>query len=338
MIAPQADRRPIPFTVIGGFLGAGKTTAVNALLESVAGRRIAVLVNDFGGLAIDAALVAERNATTISLTNGCVCCSLVGGLVRALLDTMALEPAPDCIVVEASGVSDPRRIAQIARADPGLIPDATIVLVAADQWRTLSRDRYVGDTVKQQVAAADFLVLNKVDNVNHSELDSLRAELRARAPRARLLESVGARLPYSELLGHALDDALGKAAALDASFAASDAHAHQFATRVLRSSAPVSSALLRRALDDLPPAVLRAKGFVRLDETPAAWHLVQTVGSRWSLVTAAPRDPDEDSALVLMGPTATLADADLAALAAAFGQALPNTSPVPAPARVARGR
>jgi ribosomal protein L23 len=67
---------------------------------------------------------------------------------------MALEPAPDCIVVEASGVSDPRRIAQIARADPGLIPDATIVLVAADQWRTLSRDRYVGDTVKQQVAAA----------------------------------------------------------------------------------------------------------------------------------------------------------------------------------------
>lgn len=361
----QSVQRPIPFTVIGGFLGAGKTTAVNALLASVTGRRIAVLVNDFGGLAVDAALIAQRNATTISLTNGCVCCSLVGGLAQAVIDVLALDPPPDCIVVEASGVSDPRRIAQIARADPGLTPDATIVLVAADQWRALSRDRYVGDVVRAQVASADFLVLNKADLVDASEIASLRSQLRELAPRARQLDAVGARLPYGDLLGHALDDALNgagpsppNAAPLAGNAqthagavqmpaveshthalpAVNDAHARQFTTRILRSSWPVRADLLRHALDHLPPSVLRAKGFVRLDESPDAWRLVQVVGSRWTLV-ATSAAPSADSQLVVMGAAAALADADLAELAAAFAPpASAGARAAPDQAMAARGR
>ena len=293
--------------------------------------------NDFGGLAIDAALVAERNATTISLTNGCVCCSLVGGARARFAGYHGARARAGLHRRRSQRRQRSAAHRADARADPGLIPDATIVLVAADQWRTLSRDRYVGDTVKQQVAAADFLVLNKVDNVNHSELDSLRAELRARAPRARLLESVGARLPYASCWDMRSTTRWAKRPRWTR---------HSQRAMLTRANSRRGScvprtrvsALLRRALDDLPPAVLRAKGFVRLDGSPRRWHLVQAVGSRWSLVAAAPRDPDEDSALVLMGPAATLADADLAALAAAFGQALPNASPVPTPARVARGR
>ncbi len=332
-----ASRPPIPFVVIGGFLGAGKTTAVNALLASLTGHRIVVLVNDFGGLAIDAALIAQRNATTISLTNGCVCCSLVSGLVQAVIDALALDPAPDCIVVEASGVSDPRRIAQIARADPALAPDATIVLVAADQWLGLSADRYVGDVVKAQVASADFLVLNKVDLVDPSQLEALRLQLHQLAPRARQLDAVGARLPYGDLLGHALDDALNvvaptlakalpgagdvqlPSAASDANVPprAGDAHARQFATRILRSSQPVCAALLRQALDRLPPSVLRAKGFVRLDESPGAWQLVQVVGSRWTLVETSPRVVHGAAGPAIEASAATLADSELAVKEAA---------------------
>lgn len=339
MAPAQASRRPIAFTVVGGFLGAGKTTAVNALLASVADRRIAVLVNDFGDLAIDAALVTRRNATTIGLANGCVCCSLAGGLVQAIVDALALEPAPDAIVIEASGVGDPRRIAQIARTDPALAPDATIVLVAADQWRQLSRDRYVGDLVRAQVAAADVLVLNKCDLVSAAEIDSLRSELQACAPRATQIETAGAQLPYGELLGLTVDAALrsddvapdesiGDAPGGTRHIAATsppdslrtdhDLHARQFATRTLRSPSPVSAALLRGALGGLPRSVLRAKGFVRLDEAPDAWQLVQVVGSRWSLAAVAPRGDRCDSELVVMGPAATLVDADLAPLAAAF--------------------
>lgn len=338
----MASGRGIPLTVIGGFLGAGKTTAVNALLAGVRDQRIAVLVNDFGGLAIDAALIAERNATTIALTNGCVCCSLASGLVNALLDVLALEPPPDRIVVEASGVSEPRRIAQVARADAALAPDATIVLVAADQWPSLSTDRYVGDVVRRQVEGADVVVLNKVDLVEPREIALLQAQLRALAPRAPLVEAEGARLPYADLMGFGLDAKLRAATrGAEVSLKAGDVgHDRLFATRLMRSVAPVSAPRLRDALQRLPASVIRAKGFVRLDDAPHAWQLVQVVGRRWSLVPAEPLDAGATSALVVMGPAATLDDESLQPLAAAFESPLSSASAPRAsrPAPAARGR
>src|SRR4029079_62903 len=103
----------IPLTVVGGFLGAGKTSLLNGILERTEDFRIAVLVNDFGTLCVDASLISARSARTISLANGCICCTLVDGLTQALLDVLQFDPAPDHVLVEASGVSDPRRIAQI---------------------------------------------------------------------------------------------------------------------------------------------------------------------------------------------------------------------------------
>jgi len=141
-----SSSRPIPVTVVGGFLGAGKTSLVNGILEQSEERRIAVLVNDFGALCVDASLVSARSARTISLANGCICCTLVDGLAQALLDVLQFDPPPDHLLVEASGVSDPRRIAQVGRADPALADGGTLVLVAADQIRALACDRYVGDS------------------------------------------------------------------------------------------------------------------------------------------------------------------------------------------------
>ena len=99
------QRQPLPLTVIGGFLGAGKTTLLNNWLRSTGGRRLAVLVNDFGAINIDAALVESTAADMVALTNGCVCCQIGADLTAALIKVLDSATAFDAVVVEASGGS-----------------------------------------------------------------------------------------------------------------------------------------------------------------------------------------------------------------------------------------
>ncbi|MGE8641526.1 MAG: CobW family GTP-binding protein, partial [Achromobacter sp.] len=152
----------IPLTVVGGFLGAGKTTLLNHVL-SASRRRAAVLVNDFGPIDIDAGLVAQQADAVIRLANGCVCCSMAGGLDDALARVLALDPLPEWIVIEASGVSDPSRIAQVGMCDPLLQLEGVVVLVDVANVRALAADPLLSDTVARQLKAADLLVLNKTD-------------------------------------------------------------------------------------------------------------------------------------------------------------------------------
>ena len=151
MNMPALDR--IPVTLIGGYLGAGKTSLLNHLLTHAGGERIAVLVNDFGALGLDAALVARRDADTVTLTNGCVCCSIADDF-GAALDAQVRSAAPPArIVVETSGVAEPGKTARYASGWPGVRLDAILTVVDLETIRTQTKNRFVGDLIARQIAS-----------------------------------------------------------------------------------------------------------------------------------------------------------------------------------------
>jgi G3E family GTPase len=277
--------RRLPLTVIGGFLGAGKTTLLNHLLREARGRRIAALVNDFGALAIDAELIAANAGDTIALSNGCVCCSIGDDLSRALAGVLEAPTPFDAVVIEASGVSDPWRIAQVGLADPGLSLEAVIVLVDAGAALDQSRDPLLADSLERQLRGADLIVVNKIDRSAASQLEQVRAWLAAVAGRTPRLETTRSRVPAALLEG----PALAHAGPVDdpACGATPHDHAHEFETWSLRPNAVLSAAALRRLLRAMPPDVLRLKGLVRSDEH--GWAELQFAGKHGSLRrTAAP--------------------------------------------------
>ena len=157
--------RNLPLNVIGGYLGSGKTTLINRLLADKGVRRVAVLVNDFGDINIDAALIANQSGQTTALTNGCACCSINGDLYDAVDNILSSGVAYDRLVIGASGVADPAKLMQIAVAEPDLAPAGILTMVDAVNLEGLLKDAALTDSVARQIRAADRLVVTKADAV-----------------------------------------------------------------------------------------------------------------------------------------------------------------------------
>ena len=287
----------LPLTVIGGFLGAGKTTLVNRWLREADGQRLAVLVNDFGALNIDAALIDSSGADTIALSNGCVCCQIGDDLSLALIRVLETRDRFDAVVVEASGVSDPWRVAQFARADPALSLDGVIVLVDASVALAQSRDPLLADTLQRQLASADLVVLNKTDLVDDSERAALRAWIADAAGAVTVFETQQARVPIAMLSRLALPPELGDEAAGDDAAHADPSHGELFDTWSCRPAVVFDADELRGWLRQPPAGLLRLKGFVRTG--PERWAELQFAGRHGSLRAAAA--PSGGAALIAIG-------------------------------------
>lgn len=197
MVAPSG----LPAVVIGGYLGAGKTTLVNHLLRQAGGRRIAVLVNDFGELNIDADLIEGAEAGVLSLAGGCLCCSFGDDLVGTLTGLRRRDPAPDLVLIELSGVALPAAVLRSVRLAPGIEVAGTLVVADAADIRRQAGDRYVGDTVRQQLRDADWVLVNKTDLVDAPALQGLLPWLGALTPAARVLACAVQALPAELVLG-----------------------------------------------------------------------------------------------------------------------------------------
>ena len=193
--------RKVPVTILTGFLGSGKTTLLNRILSEEHGKRIAVIENEYGEVGIDQALVINADEEIFEMSNGCICCTVRGDLIRVLGNLMKRRDKFDYVLVETTGLADPGPVAQTffmddeIRAEFSL--DGIVTLVdAAHIEQQLGRS----DESTEQIAFADILVLNKTDLVNGEALDSLESRLRDMNRMARVVRSERANVSIDTVL------------------------------------------------------------------------------------------------------------------------------------------
>jgi G3E family GTPase len=295
----------IPVLVIGGYLGAGKTTLVNAMLER-AREPIGVIVNDFGNIGIDGALIENRAGDTIELANGCVCCTLAGGVHVALEKLARRDTPPSLILIEASGVAQPAKIAQYAKA-PGFTLDGIVVLVDAENVRQRARDRLIGRDVRRQIASADILIVHKIDLVNASQRDELAAWLGELAPRVPIVFAQHGDVPLDVLTASLRDGASSR----DDLGSAGDHDVQHYVSWSFERSAPLRRSALEAFLTALPAATLRGKGIVQLADEPQHSFAVHLVGRRVTIRAQASREAASTSSRIVLVAAADPSYADV---------------------------
>lgn len=295
----RSDTQAVPVTVLTGFLGAGKTTLLNRILRGDHGLRVAVLVNDFGSINIDAELVVgvENDGDIVNLANGCVCCNIREDLVAAVTQVMARPEQPEYILLEASGVADPSGIAltfmnedmrdRIRLDSIMCVLDAEQIFAAPEMMELKLR----------QVAFADMLILNKVDLVTPEKIERIKAWLDDRFQRYRLVETSGGNVPLEILLAvgrfdpSRLDsipprDQLNHPLGCDDPDCGRHVHGHRhdhsqvFRTWSYEMEEPFSLEALRERARKLPASVYRCKGVVHTAEEPGRRVILQVVGKR----------------------------------------------------------
>ena len=313
----------IAVTVVGGYLGAGKTTLVNHVLRST-DERIAVIVNDFGEISIDEDLIVAADSDKLTLANGCICCTLADGFAAALMQIRSAGTLPDRLLIEASGVADPTQIAAYGYT-PGLRLDAVVVMADAEQVRRQANDRWVADTVRMQLAAADLLVVNKIDLLDDAkQADDLCDWLAGLSAGATVVRASRAAVPIDVLLGprSASDAANARERPAREGAAAPGWHAVEdlFESQTVVLDAPVPMPVIEALLADLPEGIARLKGLVQAapaagadvanatEIADATTYLIEAVGKRTSMTShlTDPTQPPPRWAISLITHKGTL--------------------------------
>jgi len=296
----------VGLTVLTGFLGAGKTTLLNRILSDDHGLRIAVLVNDFGAINIDAELVVNVDAGMISLANGCVCCDIRGDLIDATLRVLDGNADVQHVVLEASGVADPGGIFATF-ADPVLSErirvDGIVCVLDAEQVFAYPEYPALLDLKVRQVGFADMLIINKVDLAGPEQLREVHTWLDAHFSRLRIIETSHCQVPLPLILGVGATDQDQPLQTREHEAAHHHGYALEFSSWSFETADPLSLTALRGELRRLPGAVFRIKGIVFAADQPENRHVLQVVGRRVTVTLGEPWGEETPSTrIVLIGP------------------------------------
>lgn len=337
----------IPATIITGFLGAGKTTLIQNLIRKAGGKRIALIVNEFGDLGFDGEQIAGcgiegcADEDVVELTNGCICCTVADDFLPTMEMLLARDPAPDHIVIETSGLALPQPLVQafnwpsvaarttvdgvvtVADAEAlalGLYaPDPARVEAQRAADESLDHETPVEELFEDQMRCADLIVLSKTDRLGEADLISVRDALHGKRDGVGVVHSTADGLPSDLLIG------LGSNAEGDMSDRQAGHHHHhdedhdhhhhdhshdEFASQVIVPPVFASKAELDTFLAKIcgRPGVLRVKGVARI-EGKAAPVIVQVVGPRVSSYFDASGRPQKDGLVVIgLSPLTDLSD------------------------------
>jgi G3E family GTPase len=301
----------VPVIIITGFLGSGKTTLVNHVLQANHGRRIAVVVNEFGEVGVDGALIANHAeaGSVVEMNNGCLCCTFRGDFSKGLFDLLEKRERGeinfDTILVEASGMADPVPLIQTLEIDPEVTAAFTLsnIVALVDVKYFLAQARML-PVASEQLALADTIVLNKLDLVTPEELHGVKQWIGFTNDRARVVETTRGNISVADIFDtqvRSIDRALQIAARPTKGFGESHAGVD---TMTLRLTEEYTEAAFRtwldRVLDIYEPDMLRYKGFVQF-QGALGWYLVQGVHTLYEITPVVPPVSITQSTLVFIG-------------------------------------
>jgi G3E family GTPase len=193
-------KKIIPVSVLTGFLGAGKTTLVNHILREQSEYKFGLIINEIGEIGIDGQLVQTENEDVVEMSNGCICCTIRKDLVKGIQKLLKREDL-DYILIETTGIADPGPVAQTFLNVPQLQQyarlDSIITLVDAENVRQQLEE---AEVAREQIALADFILLNKTDLVSQDELKEVEEALGAINPFARVFRTEHSKVNLKQLL------------------------------------------------------------------------------------------------------------------------------------------
>jgi len=264
--------------LITGPLGSGKTTLLRHIL-AMHPANIAIVMNEFGEITIDAKIIEGQNVRIAELGGGCVCCSLLGEFEAAVTEIIN-KVGPERIVVETTGLAEPEALVfNIQDALPQCRLDGVISVIDADM---LARFPELGHTTRLQIEGADILLLNKIDLVDANQIEPLERKLRETNSSAVIIRTERCRIDPELLFGigrhrEQTDALLGPGSPIPAT---THQNRPDFGSFAFSSDKGFSRDCFERFADALPASVIRAKGFVRFQDGS---QLFNFVAGRWEL-------------------------------------------------------